>query len=66
MVAGKPSGARCIHLDNGNLCLLWGSTRRPDFCDHFSPSPGTCGNNQEEAMRLIDLLDRATAPQPVA
>ena len=59
---GKPSGARCIHLDDANLCSLWGSTERPGFCARFSPSLSTCGTSQQEAMKLIDALDRATAP----
>ena len=60
MPNGKPAGVPCIHLDEGFACRLFGSPERPDFCARFAPEVAVCGSSQEEALRLIALMDTAS------
>ena len=62
MPAGKPAGVRCVQLDAGNRCLLFGDPRRPAVCSRLQPSPDMCGASRAEAMRLLAALERATGP----
>ena len=63
MPDGKPAGVRCIHLDENNLCRLYGDPRRPQVCIDFQAMPDVCGNSREEALRLLAEMERETAPQ---
>ncbi len=60
MPQGKPAGVRCLHLDENNLCLLFGSPLRPGFCGVFAASEEVCGQSRDEAIRLIGWLEGAT------
>ncbi len=61
MPAGKPAGVTCVNLDTGNRrCRIWGSADYPQVCEQFAPAIETCGESREEAIRLIDALERAT------
>lgn len=60
MPKGKPAGVRCLHLDDDNLCVLFGSDLRPDFCAGFAASEDVCGQNRAEALRMIGWLESAT------
>lgn len=60
MPHGKKTGERCVHLDNDNACLLFGSEHRPKFCQDFLAELFICGNSFEEAMRTITELDIQT------
>ena len=62
MPDGKPAGVRCPHLTDENLCALFGQPNRPEICSSFKPMLDTCGESREEAMSLIELLERATTP----
>jgi len=55
MPEGKPSGVRCIQLDDENLCKLFGKPERPKVCLNFQAAEWVCGNTSEAAM--ITLLD---------
>ncbi|NLY14973.1 MAG: YkgJ family cysteine cluster protein [Gammaproteobacteria bacterium] len=61
MPDGKPAGVRCLHLDESNLCRLFGSVERPGFCAGFTASPEVCGDSREEAIRIIGWLEGETA-----
>ena len=61
MPQGKPAGMRCLHLDENNLCRLFGTVRRPGFCAGFAASEAVCGSSREEAIRIIGWLEGVTA-----
>lgn len=61
MPTGKPAGVRCVQLDSKNRCKLFGSTERPVVCSTFRAEQSICGDNQEQAIRIIsewELLTR--------
>ncbi|WP_051333385.1 YkgJ family cysteine cluster protein [Aliagarivorans marinus] len=60
MPNGKPSGTRCIQLDDNNLCKLFGKPERPKVCLQFKACPSVCGDNQAEALENIYYLERLT------
>lgn len=60
MPDGKPAGQRCLHLDAANLCLLFGTELRPDFCAAFAASVDVCGDSADEALRIIGWWERQT------
>lgn len=62
MPKGKPAGVRCPHLLQSNLCALFGDVRRPAVCSSFQASADVCGDNAEDALRLITHLELLTAP----
>lgn len=60
MPDGKPAGVRCIQLNDGNLCKLFGNSERPAVCGQFAATEDVCGNDNEEALWLINSLELAT------
>jgi len=56
MPGGKPVGIRCIHLAEDNRCMIFNSPERPKVCSDFKPEPEFCGNNREEALRILFSL----------
>jgi Fe-S-cluster containining protein len=62
MPDGKPAGVRCVQLSENNLCMLYGDPRRPQVCIDFQAMPDVCGSSREEAMRLLEAMERETAP----
>ena len=64
MPHGKRAGERCVHLDDQNLCALFGHADRPRFCVELKPQPSMCGANTAEAMAILATLEIATAPRP--
>jgi Fe-S-cluster containining protein len=62
MPNGKRAGERCVHLDDGNRCLLFGKPERPRFCVDLQPSPEMCGSDDDEAMRILRQLEQKTRP----
>ncbi|QQX80266.1 YkgJ family cysteine cluster protein [Shewanella sp. KX20019] len=60
MPHGKPAGVRCIQLNDGNLCRLFGKSDRPAVCGQFAAIEDVCGTNNEEALWLISSLEQAT------
>ncbi|MGS0744183.1 YkgJ family cysteine cluster protein [Glaciimonas sp. GG7] len=61
MPDGKPAGVRCIQLDDGNKCLIFGSPARPSVCGSLQPSAEMCGIGQSHAMAYLGELERLTA-----
>jgi len=60
MPAGKPAGVACVQLDPQLRCRLFGDPRRPAVCTSLRPEPGMCGTSREEALHLIEQLERQT------
>lgn len=60
MPNGKPAGVRCIQLDDNNACRLFGHPERPLLCEHFLPEPGVCGEDREQALQNLAILEQAT------
>ena len=61
MPEGKPAGVRCVQLDEGNLCRLFGRPERPAVCAQFTADPAVCGTTDEQAILLLGELERLTA-----
>jgi hypothetical protein len=62
MPGGKPAGVRCVQLDAGGLCLLFGLPERPAVCVSLRPSAEMCGETNEEAMMRLIRLECQTNP----
>lgn len=61
MPDGKPAGVRCIHLSAVNLCNLFGQPERPAVCSGFKADIEVCGNDRDEAIRIIGWWEQVTA-----
>lgn len=66
MPHGKPAGVRCVQLDAGNRCRLFGRPERPAVCGSLRPHPAMCGASQGQALDYLAALEAATAPTPIA
>lgn len=62
MPQGKPAGVRCVQLDEGNRCRIFGQPQRPAFCDGLQASEEMCGSSSEHAMHWLGSLERLTSP----
>lgn len=62
MPDGKAAGERCVHLDGGNRCALFGAPERPLFCRQFLAEPEVCGESRDEAMALLQALELESEP----
>jgi Fe-S-cluster containining protein len=60
MPDGKPAGVRCAQLSDENLCMIFGKPERPSVCSGFSASIDVCGSSNEQALWLINDLERLT------
>jgi len=60
MPNGKPAGVRCVHLDQRNLCRLFGKPERPDVCSQFQASADVCGDSRDQALWLLTNLEQQT------
>lgn len=58
MPNGKPAGIRCIHLTESLKCAIYNSPDRPEICAKFMADPEICGNNREEAMQIMQDLEK--------
>ena len=63
MPEGKPAGVRCVHLDDAMRCRLFGDSRRPALCDDFKAEFAVCGNNREQALQRLNILERQSSPR---
>ncbi len=62
MPAGKPAGVACVNLDPDSLrCRIWGQPHYPAVCRKFVPEVEVCGNDREQALVLISLLEDQTS-----
>jgi len=62
MPGGKPAGVRCVQLTADNRCRLFGLPERPQVCVNLRPMPEMCGENAEEAIDYLTLLEQLTRP----
>lgn len=60
MPEGKPAGVRCLHLDESYGCQLFGKPERPLLCEQFQAEASVCGENRQQAIKLINALEQAT------
>ncbi|HRD84361.1 MAG TPA: YkgJ family cysteine cluster protein [Rubrivivax sp.] len=58
----KAAGTPCPQLDDARRCRLFGQADRPAVCLSLQPEPSMCGENRQEALTLLDRLERETAP----
>jgi hypothetical protein len=56
MPDGKPAGVRCVHLMENYRCEIYADPDYPRVCAGFNAEEEFCGNNQEEAMRILGSL----------
>jgi uncharacterized protein len=57
MPNGKPAGVRCIHLTIDFRCSIFTSPDRPRVCDGFKAEYIVCGDNREEAFRILSEIE---------
>ena len=62
MPNGKPAGVRCLNLGDDYRCKIFGQPERPALCDGFKANDDVCGSNRLEALQLISILEKNTAP----
>ena len=60
MPHGKPAGVRCVQLDAGNRCRIFGRPERPAVCGGLQPSNEMCGTSQAQAIAWISQLELLT------
>ncbi|MCH8529678.1 MAG: YkgJ family cysteine cluster protein [Saccharospirillum sp.] len=63
MPSGKPAGVRCVHLLADFRCALFGRPERPAVCAEFQAEESICGQNRQEALRIITDLEQWSAPE---
>jgi Fe-S-cluster containining protein len=61
MPEGKPTGVRCVQLDDALRCLLFAHPDRPAVCTNLKPSMDMCGDNREQALNYLQRLEFLTA-----
>lgn len=61
MPQGKPAGVRCAQLSAQFRCLIFGDAERPAVCSAFQAEPAICGQDREDALRILGWLEQATA-----
>ncbi|MER2553244.1 MAG: YkgJ family cysteine cluster protein [Thauera sp.] len=61
MPGGKPAGVRCVQLDEGDRCRLFGDPRRPAVCGSLQPSAEMCGTDRRQAMHFLATLEAMTS-----
>ncbi len=59
MPLGKPTGVRCINLDNNSKCMIFESSERPQVCVDYKPDKDYCGNNFEEAIEILSAIEKS-------
>jgi uncharacterized protein len=64
MPRGKPAGIRCVQLDDGNRCRIFGRPERPAVCSQLRPSMEMCGADAHHALSWLARLESVTAPHP--
>lgn len=62
MPNGKPSGVRCIQLDDEDRRKLFGLPERPAVCGSLQPGAEMCGDSREHALHWLGWLEAQTAP----
>lgn len=63
MPNGKRAGERCVQLDENMRCKIFGKPERPAVCGSLIPDPGMCGDNREQALRWLGVVEELTSPK---
>jgi hypothetical protein len=56
MPGGKPAGERCVNLLEDYRCSIYYDLGYPTVCAGFTAEKEFCGNDREEAMRILGSL----------
>ncbi|MGY0627529.1 MAG: YkgJ family cysteine cluster protein [Paraglaciecola chathamensis] len=56
----KPAGVRCQHLTDALRCGIFNQPERPQACANFQAEQDFCGNSAQEALQILELLERST------
>jgi Fe-S-cluster containining protein len=62
MPEGKKEGVRCINLMDDYRCAIYNDKGYPKVCSGFNAEKEFCGNDREEAMKILESL--SDFPQP--
>lgn len=57
MPYGKPAGQRCIQLTDDLDCAIFNSSERPKVCKDFRADRELCGENRDEALKIMSDLE---------
>lgn len=60
MPQGKPAGHACVHLGDDRRCGLFNDPRRPTCCGQFQAEPWVCGESRQQALEILERLERET------
>lgn len=61
MPEGKPAGVPCVNLDEFFRCKIFNHPARPLACELFLAEPLVCGENREQALHLLTVLEQTTS-----
>lgn len=61
MPQGKPAGVACVQLAADLRCALFGDPRRPQVCRNLRPEPAMCGENRNQALAYLTILETGTS-----
>jgi Fe-S-cluster containining protein len=62
MPNGKPAGVPCVNLDENRLCRVWNTPSYPDVCKGFKAEKWVCGENRDQALATLRILEHVTRP----
>jgi hypothetical protein len=62
MPEGKPAKVRCVQLTDDFRCAIFGQPERPACCSGLQPAEEFCGDNREQALRWLGVLEEETRP----
>jgi Fe-S-cluster containining protein len=62
MPNGKPAKVRCVQLTDDLRCAIFGQPERPACCAGLQPHTDFCGDNREQALRWLGVLEEKTRP----
>lgn len=60
MPTGKPANIPCVQLTSDFKCKIFNLSERPSVCAEYSPNIEYCGENRDEAMTILRLLENQT------
>ncbi|MDA8098048.1 MAG: YkgJ family cysteine cluster protein [Nitrospiraceae bacterium] len=62
MPGGKPAGVPCVQLTAELTCAVYDHPDRPAVCASFPAMQDHCGENREEALKLLRDWEEKTGP----
>jgi len=64
MPGGKEAGVMCINLMDDYRCAVYNDPGYPKVCEGFNAEKEFCGNDREEAMKILFSLSECP-PTPL-